>query len=105
MTDVALTSSDQVVIDLEKPIKVDDDVEFTRLTLVRPYSGHLRGVSVRDVLNFENDALLTILPRITKPSFPSPLHSQLTLADMVRIGDGIAYFLGATPAQGASPTA
>lgn len=99
------TNPDRITIDLEKPIATDGDNKVSQLTLTRPYSGHLRGLSVRDVLNFDSLSLLELLPRITEPPFHKPFHARLTLVDMVRIGDGIAYFLGATPANADSPTA
>ena len=42
--------------------------KVTEITLVKPNTGHCRGLSLKDVLSFEINALAVLLPRITLPA-------------------------------------
>lgn len=73
-----------------------------KITLVKPNTGHCRGLSLKAVLNFEIDALATLLPRITIPAMTSDDVYKLELMDTLKIAEGITHFL---EAANESPTA
>ena len=78
----------------------DDHVK--EINLVKPNTGHCRGLSLKNVLSFEIDSLAVLLPRITLPAMTSQEVYTLELMDTLKISEGIASFL---EAANNSPTA
>ena len=62
-TDVA-DKKDPNTVQLETPIKRGDG-HITSVTLRKPNSGELRGISLAELLQMKVDALQAVLPRIT----------------------------------------
>lgn len=69
----------------------DDQVK--EINLVKPNTGHCRGLSLKDVLSFEINALAVLLPRITLPAMTSQEVYSLELMDTLKIAEGITGFL------------
>lgn len=79
-------------IPLETPIK-RGTTEITSIEIRKPDSGALRGVSLRDLLDFQTDAILKVLPRVTEPPLTAPEAARLDPADLVQAGAALAGFL------------
>ena len=77
---------------LDSGFKRGDD-QVKEITLVKPNTGHCRGLSLKDVLSFEINALAVLLPRITLPAMTSQEVYTLELMDTLKIAEGITGFL------------
>ena len=90
-TDVA-DKKDPNTAQLETPIKRGDG-HITSVTLRKPNSGELRGVSLAELLQMKVDALQTVLPRITTPMLHKQDMANLDPADLVNLGSKVVGFL------------
>lgn len=90
-TDVA-NKSDPNTVHLDTPIKRGDG-QITSVTLRKPTSGELRGVSLAELLQMKVDALQTVLPRITNPILHKQDMATLDPADLVNLGTVVVGFL------------
>lgn len=79
-------------ITLDTPIK-RGDTEIASIEIRKPGSGELRGVSLRSLMNFETDAIMAVLPRITTPALTSHEVMLMDPADLLDAGSEIATFL------------
>ena len=83
---------DSVLIVLDEPIK-RGATEIKEVTIRRPNSGALRGVSMIDVININVTALQTVLPRITEPTLTREDVLDINVADLMEMGVALASFL------------
>ena len=90
-TDVA-DQKDPNTVQLETPIKRGDG-HITSVTLRKPNSGELRGVSLAELLQMKVDALQAVLPRITTPMLHKQDMASLDPADLVNLGTVVVGFL------------
>ena len=79
-------------ITLDTPIKRGDQ-ELTTITVRKPGSGELRGVSLMDLMRMDVTALHTVLPRITAPTLTAADVSKLDPADLVQLASEVTGFL------------
>lgn len=86
-------------IELDEPIKRGEQT-IDSVTLRKPQSGELRGVSLADVLQMQTDALITLIPRLSNPSLTATEVRQMDPADLVQCGGEIAGFLLTKRAKG-----
>lgn len=63
------------------------------LTLRKPMSGELRGVSLVELMNLDVSALRKVLPRITTPALTEIEIGRMDPADLVQCGVAVAGFL------------
>lgn len=77
---------------LEAPIK-RGETEIASIEIRKPFAGELRGVSLRALLDFETDAIVKVLPRITEPPLTAHEVAKLDPADLAQAGAAIADFL------------
>ncbi|MGO2242245.1 MAG: phage tail assembly protein [Halomonas sp.] len=89
------------------PIKLDEPIKrgeqtIREITLRKPKSGELRGISLADVLQMQTDALITLIPRLSTPSLTAAEVRQMDPADLVQCGGEIAGFLLTKRAKGES---
>ncbi len=63
------------------------------ITLRKPNSGELRGLSLQRLHQADADEILKLLPRITTPSLTPPECAQLDPADLSEAGGHIISFL------------
>ncbi|PKH63479.1 MULTISPECIES: phage tail assembly protein [unclassified Halomonas] len=87
------------------PIKLDEPIKrgeqaIDSITLRKPKSGELRGISLADVLQMQTDALITLIPRLSNPSLTATEVRQMDPADLVQCGGEIASFLLTKRAKG-----
>lgn len=66
---------------------------ITKLQIMRPRTGDLRGLLLADVLQMKTDAIATLLPRITVPTLTKAEVEEIDPADLVSCGVEVAGFL------------
>lgn len=66
---------------------------ITRVTLRKPTSGELRGVSLSDLVSLDVAALSKVLPRISTPTLTEQDVANLDPADLVMLGGIFVSFL------------
>ena len=94
-TTEASSTSDKAAdntVTLETPIK-RGSLTIDKVTLRKPTSGELRGVSLTELLQMKVDALQTVLPRITNPILHKQDMATLDPADLVNMGTVVVGFL------------
>ena len=94
-TTEASSTSDKAAdntVTLETPIK-RGALTIDKVTLRKPTSGELRGVSLTELLQMKVDALQTVLPRITNPILHKQDMATLDPADLVNMGTVVVGFL------------
>lgn len=92
-TDQAATSGKPkfAKVTLDEPI-VRGDEKIAELTLRKPTSGELRGLSLKDLLTMETGAVLALLPRISSPPLIDAECSALDPADLFACAVEIGSF-------------
>lgn len=80
------------VIKLSFPLKRGEH-EINSITLHKPNSGHLRGVSLRDCLEMGADATVTLLPRISDPKITPQEVALIDPSDLLQMSAAIANFV------------
>ncbi|MCP8687742.1 phage tail assembly protein [Marinobacterium sedimentorum] len=102
MTDTPNTQpADDVVIvenelppnshELDEPLPRGKD-SITLITLRKPKSGELRGLSLQDVLNLDYNSLEALLPRISSPTLTKQDVANLDPADLTGLGTIVVGF-------------
>lgn len=66
---------------------------ITEITLRKPRSGELRGVSLSDLVSLDVTALSKVLPRISTPTLTEFDVANIDPADLVQLGGIFAGFL------------
>ncbi len=84
-------STDNLNITLYQPFK-RGDTEVSSVSLRRPNSGELRGLSLSEVLQLDVNALHKLLPRISSPALTEHEISQLDPSDLVQISGAMTGF-------------
>lgn len=79
-------------ITLDTPI-VRGETEITTLTLRKPASGELRGVSLVELANMDVLSLRKVLPRITNPTLTDIEIGRMDPADLLQCGVVVGSFL------------
>ncbi|WP_293937643.1 phage tail assembly protein [Iodobacter sp.] len=90
--------TDKNIITLDTPIKRGTQ-EITEVTLRKPKSGELRGLSLSDVLQMDVAALSKMLPRISSPTLTDNDVANLDPADLLQLGAVAVGFLLPKAAQ------
>lgn len=80
------------LITLDEPLKRGDQ-SITAITVRKPDSGALRGLSLVDVLRMDVDALRKLLPRITDPTLTEADVANLDPADLMQLASKVTGFL------------
>ncbi|HEY3986990.1 phage tail assembly protein [Cedecea sp.] len=80
------------IVTLENPIKRGEQV-IESITLIKPNTGMLRGVSLADVANSDVNALIKVLPRMTYPNLTEQEVAALELPDILALAGKVVGFL------------
>jgi hypothetical protein len=80
------------VVTLDTPVK-RGDTEIKSVTLIKPNTGTLRGVSLAAVAGSDVDALIKVLPRMTYPSLTESEVASLEWTDIVSLAGKVVGFL------------
>ena len=84
--------ADDNTVALDTPIRRGTTV-IDSITLRKPNSGELRGISLAELLQMKVDALQAVLPRITTPMLHKQDMASLDPADLVNLGTVVVGFL------------
>ncbi|TDF86307.1 phage tail assembly protein [Pseudomonas sp. H9] len=79
-------------IALDTPI-IRGETTITTLTLRKPASGELRGVSLIDLAQMDVLTLRKVLPRITTPTLTDIEIGRMDPADLLQCGVAVGSFL------------
>ncbi|WP_017452866.1 phage tail assembly protein [Herbaspirillum rubrisubalbicans] len=91
-TTTAPAKIETVVVELDEPL-TRGTTQITELTLRRPKSGALRGVSLMDLMNMNVSALQVVLPRISEPTLTQFDVAAMDPADLIKCGMEVSVFL------------
>ncbi len=92
-------------VKLEQPIKRGEQ-EFNSVSIRKPASGELRGLSLMQLAQLDYATLETLIPRISDPRLDKAEIQQLDPADFMAIGAEVMdFFLPTSAKAAASPTA
>ncbi|MCA8865597.1 MULTISPECIES: phage tail assembly protein [unclassified Halomonas] len=80
------------VVPLETPLQ-RGKTTVKEITVRKPMSGGMRGVSLVDIMNFEVTALHKVLPRITTPPLTEAEVKTLDIVDLIQLGTALNGFL------------
>ena len=80
------------VITLDTPI-IRGEQKIEQVTLRKPMSGELRGVTLSDLAQMDVLALRKVLPRISVPSLTDHEVGRMDPADLFQCGLAVASFL------------
>lgn len=83
---------ENTLIKLETPLK-RGETEVSQITLHKPKSGALRGVSLRECLDLNTDAICTVIPRISDPQITPQEMARIEPCDLLQMGAALANFL------------
>src|SRR5690554_5970409 len=73
-------------IELDRPFKRGNK-NVTTVTVRKPNSGALRGVSLTDLIQMEVQPLTKILPRITEPALTEAEIREMDPADLFQLAE------------------
>ena len=91
-TTAPATKIETVVIELDEPL-TRGNTQISELTLRRPKSGALRGVSLMDLMNMNVSALQVVRPRISEPALTQFDVAAMDPADLIKCGMEVSVFL------------
>ena len=80
------------VVPLETPLKRGSNT-VTEITVRKPMSGGLRGVSLVDIMNLDVASLHKVLPRITTPALTEAEVKTIDIVDLIQLGTALNNFL------------
>lgn len=86
-------------VELDTPL-TRGKTTVTDITVRKPLSGALRGVSLVDLLNMDTRSLQKVLPRITEPALTEAECRDLDPADLLQLGTAVSNFLLGKRAEG-----
>lgn len=84
-------------ITLTQPITRGDSTIDT-ITLTEPKAGHLRGLSLADVVKMDTDAMLKLIPRLSTPSLVEHEIGDMNVADYTALATEVIGFFVPTAA-------
>lgn len=84
----AATNSILSTVTLSEPIKREGG-DITELTLRKPTSGELRGLSLLSLAEFDVNTLFKLLPRIAQPSVTDAELNKLPIDDLYALAGEI----------------
>ncbi len=88
-----LMKQDATTVTLETAIKRGDD-KITSIEIRKPKTGALRGLNLADILKFDVDSMIKLLPRISTPALPEHEIAELAPSDFVRLSTAVGeYFV------------
>lgn len=86
------TLADENTVVLDSPIR-RGVTTIDRITLRKPSSGELRGVSLVDLLQMDVASLIKVVPRISSPTLTAIEVSGMDPADLLALSSKISGFL------------
>lgn len=90
--------SKENIVTLEKAITRGEQ-EITKIEMLKPTAGTLRGVGLAAVASSDVDALIKVLPRMTMPSLTEQEVAALDLPDFLSLAGAVVGFLSPSSAK------
>ncbi|AQT95926.1 phage tail assembly protein [Pseudomonas azotoformans] len=84
--------ADDNTVTLDTPIR-RGTTSIDSITLRKPNSGELRGVSLAELLQIDVNSLVKVLPRISSPTLTSIEVTSMDPADLFALGTKVCGFL------------
>jgi hypothetical protein len=84
--------ADENTVTLDTPIR-RGTTTIDSITLRKPSSGELRGMSLVELLKMDVASIMKVLPRISAPSLTAVEVSGMDPADLLELGSKISGFL------------
>lgn len=79
-------------VTLSAPVRIDGE-EVTEITLRKPMTGELRGLSMIDILRMDVNAMIRLLPRISQPPLSEgQLASEIAPEDFTDLASRTVLF-------------
>ncbi|WP_375292454.1 phage tail assembly protein [Sphingomonas melonis] len=99
------SSSSLATVTLDVPLSRGDAEPIATVTVRKPNSGELRGLTLMALAQLDYTTLETLLPRITMPILHKADIARLDPADLMQLGGEVMDFLLPQKAKAAvSPT-
>ncbi|MEX5629000.1 phage tail assembly protein [Pseudomonas marginalis] len=89
--DVKSLADDNTVV-LDTPIR-RGTTNIDSITLRKPSSGELRGISLAELLNMDVNSLVKVVPRISTPTLTAVEVTSMDPADLFAVGTKVSGFL------------
>lgn len=83
---------DTTTITFDPPMKRGDN-EIKQVVLHKPKSGALRGVSLRDCIDMNTDAICAVIPRISDPKITPQEMETMEPFNLLALGAALSNFL------------
>lgn len=99
MLDLQHPDSDSVTLD--NPI-TRGDTSIDTITIRKPKTGDLRGLSLAEVMQIDVNAMIKLIPRVSSPALTERDVADLDLSDMTKLCTAVVNFF-ASPSD-RSPT-
>lgn len=87
-----IQNPNEATVELETPI-VMGEAKITAITVRKPNVQALSGVSIQQLYNYETDALVKVLPRVTTPALSAHQVKALDVVDLIQLGGEVVNFL------------
>lgn len=92
-TNLALIKNlNEEIVELDYPLSVGE-AHIREIAVRKPTIKALSGVSLKDLFNYDVNALARVLPRITTPSLTSQQVYELDPSDFAQLGGQVINFL------------
>ncbi|HAS1076322.1 TPA: phage tail assembly protein [Enterobacter cloacae] len=97
MENINETENPNIVI-LDNPL-MRGEQKIEQVTLTKPNTGTLRGVSLAALANSDVDALIKVLPRMTYPALTESEVMRLEASDLILFAGKVVGFLSPSSAR------
>ncbi|NJQ74371.1 phage tail assembly protein [Escherichia coli] len=91
-------------IQLDTPIK-RGKTEITEIVLRKPQSGALRGTRLQAIMDMDVNAMMTVIPRISRPALTAQEIAEMDPADLTAMSVEVVTFLLKKSVLAGLPTA
>ncbi|MEN8292067.1 phage tail assembly protein [Acinetobacter radioresistens] len=98
LNQAAIKNPNEEVVELDYPIKVGDS-QVTAVTVRKPNIKALSGTSLQEIFNYDVNALIKVLPRVTTPALTPQQVLDLDPSDFSQMGAQLVSFLYPKAAQ------
>ncbi|HAS0887258.1 TPA: phage tail assembly protein [Enterobacter cloacae] len=86
------------IVILDNPV-MRGEQKIEQVTLTKPNTGTLRGVSLAALANSDVDALIKVLPRMTYPALTESEVMRLEASDLILFAGKVVGFLSPSSAR------
>lgn len=94
------------IVTLDEPIELaEGQPAITEVEVRKPAAGELRGMKIADLINFDVNAMMKLLPRITVPTMMEHNLAKMNVADFIALSTEVGLFLPQKAAFTDSPDA